>query len=529
MLSEALAALRRHDLSTAIPLLLDAWRAVPDPRLADVLDAVSARIDRPALVAPTQKKLVEAFGALVAAGDPLDQPRLAAAIGGTRSQPMVEQLDLLLARWPADPRFSAPFLALLRRPPFVGSATQSAWRRLFKVLQTYGDVRLEEWLPALDFDQILARDGGFENRDAAAEFFRERSAATCAALRKKKRVRVPAAEESTLALLLELARPAAQTALVAQVLDAPDDDATRAVLGDHLLEQNDVRGRFVALQRARSEGALTEGLRREERALVEAHGLRWIGDLAALVQPATMEFEGGFLSACGIESDRHGAVGQLTGHPLWSTVRRIFLAGQAFPEALLTDPAMKSLTGVTGIRTAGNVLRGPYPWTEVGLLVRDPVLGRVAVDRVEPALSSFPAVERVWLDAYEVEPSAYAWLFTPAWAALRSLGFVAATRSALARWVEALLEHAPTGAALELSEYHHFGYLFRLDGARRVVDLRARSAWGRKVVSFTDLVAAARPLAGTLATVRLHDRATKAERAAIETLLAPGGAIETVA
>ncbi len=524
MLSAALTALRRHDLAATIPLLLGVWRAVPDPRIADVLDAVSARIDRPALVAPTQKKLVEAFAALVAAGDPLDQPRLAAAIGGTRSQQMVEQLELLLTGWPADPRFSMPFLALLRRPPFVGSATQSAWRRLFKVLQAYGDVRVEAWLPTLDFDEILARDGGIENRAAAAEFFRERSAATCAALRKKKRAALPAGEAKDLALLLELARPAAEAALVAQVLATPADDAATAVLGDHLLEQNDVRGRFAALQRARSEGALTPELRKEERALVETHGLRWIGDLATLVQPGSLEFEGGFLSACAIESDRQGAVAQLTGHPLWSTVRRIFLAGNAFPETLLTHPAMKSLTQVTGIRAGRGVVRGPYPWTEVGLLVRD--AGRVALDRVEETLRAFPAVEQVWLDAYQVDPEAYAWLFRPAWARLRSIGFLAATRSSLAHWVEVLLAEAPAGVALELSEFHHHGYLFRLDGERRVLDLRARSAWGRKIVSFGDLAAAARPLARTLTTVRLHDRATKAERAAIQALLAPGGVIE---
>lgn len=527
MLSAALAALRRHDVEGAIPSLLEAWRETRDPRIADALDAVSARIDRPALTAPTQKKLVEAFAALVAAGDPLDQPRLAAAIGGTRSQPMVEQLDLLLAQWPADPRFSVPFLALLRRPPFVGSATQSAWRRLFKVLQAYGDARVEEWLPALDFDEILARDGGIENRAAAAEFFRERSAATCAALRKKKRAALPAADEATLAHVLELARPAAEVALVAQVLATPADDAAKAVLGDHLLEQNDVRGRFAALQRARSEGALTAALRKEERALVDAHGLRWIGDLATLVQPGSLEFEGGFLAGCAIESDRQGAVARLTGHPLWSTVRRIFLAGNAFPETLLTHPAMKSLTQVTGIRAGHGVVRGPYPWTEVGLLVRDGA-GRVALDRVEDTLRAFPAVEKAWLDAYQVDPEAYAWLFRPAWASLRSLGFLAATRSALAHWVEVLLAEAPAGVELELSEFHHHGYLFRLDGTRNVLDLRARSAWGRKIVSFGDLAAAARPLARTLTTVRLHDRATKAERATIEALLAPDGTIEVV-
>lgn len=524
MLTEALAALSRNDPGAAVAPLLAAWRATPDPRLADALDAVSARIDRPALAAPTQKKLVEAFTAVVAAKDPLDQPRLAAAIGGTRSQQMVEQLDLLLAEWPPDPRFSRPFLALLQRPPFVGSATQSAWRRLFKVLQTYGDVRVETWLPELDFDQILARAGGFENREAAAEFFRERSAATCAALRKKKRPSLSAADERLVPRLLELAAPPSEAALVAEVLARPDDEAPKAVLGDHLLEQNDVRGRFLALQRLRAEGALTPALRKEEQGLVEAHGLRWIGDLGTLVLPDSLEFEGGFLAGCAIESDRHGVVEQLTGHPSWSTVRRIFLAGNGFPEKLLTDPAMRSLSRVTGIRAYRGVLRGPYPWTEVGVLVRDEH-GRAELARTPVELRRFPHLERVWLDAYTLSPSSYDWLFAEGrpW---RGLGFVAAERTSLARWVATLLERVAPGVDLELSEFHHFGYLFRLDGARRVLDLRARSAWGRKTVGYVDLANAGAPLRGTLTTVRLHDRATKAERAALEALLAPGGAIE---
>ncbi|MGZ3423331.1 MAG: hypothetical protein ACXVEE_36050 [Polyangiales bacterium] len=533
MLSEAAAALQRNDPEAAVAPLLAVWRAVADPRVADLLDAVSARTSRPALQASTQKKLNEEFERLVAEGDPLDQPRLGAVIGTTRSQPMVQQLDCLLERWPADPRFSRPLVQLLRRPPFIGAATQSAWRRLFKLLQGYGDARVIGLLGALDFGELLRQEGGIENRENSVAFFEERSTAVVRALEKKyaKGIpKLPERDEALLARLFELARPKSETELVAEVLDRPRESAVKAVLADHLLDQNDVRGRFMVLQRARAEGSLTPALIAEERALVAAHGKQWIGDLAALVDTDTMQFEDGFLSSCGIESDRHGVVQELTGHPAWSTVRRVFIAGNTFPHALLTHPAMKSLTSVTGIRTGLAVLTGPdvYPWSEVGIIVRDgPREG--SVELMEAGLRRvFPEARELVLDAYEIPPTRYGFLWSGEFAQLTSIGFVAASRSALRPWVEELLERAPKGAAIELSEFHHLGYLFRLDGARKVLDLRCRAAWGRRTASYLDLASAAAPLAGTLEKIRLHDRATKAERATLEKLLTAGGTVEPV-
>ncbi|MCX5745690.1 MAG: hypothetical protein NT062_24705, partial [Proteobacteria bacterium] len=508
-LTDARRALEAGRVEEAIPLLLEAWRAVRDPRLAVILDTLSGRITRDALSAPSHKKLVEQFVALVRGGDPLDQPRLAAVIGTTRSAQMVEQLESLLELWPADPRFTVPLVELLKRPPFTGSGTQSAWRRLFKVLQAYADPRLLDLLPALDFPQLLREQTGSQtgavDNAFSAGFFTERCAALVAALARKYAGGVPRfapAQADELARIGALAGTSLEAALVAEVLADPDDAAAKEVLGDHLLEQGDPRGRFLALQRARAAGTLSPTDAREERALIAAHGVRWVGALAALVDPHTMRFEDGFLAWCGIDSDRVGLVETLTGNPGWATVRHIYLAGNAFPHQLLAHPVMRSLTSVSGIRDGVSeaVLSGPhvYPWTRVGL---DPPVERERL--AEQLQRVFPAVTELYLRAYRIDPTAFEFLWTPEFARLTTIGIVSAPVTSIPAFLVALAR-APATTTIEFCEYHHLGYMVRLTGTG--LELRRRAAWGRRK-TYGELVAALAARAGTFTRIRLYDRA----------------------
>ncbi|MBA3396780.1 MAG: hypothetical protein H0T89_29385 [Deltaproteobacteria bacterium] len=538
-LDAARQALERNDVGAAVAALLELWRQVKDPRVAEVLDTLSARITRPALHAPTQKKLNEQFVALAKAGDPLDQPRLAAVIGTTRSPQMVEQIECLLECWPPDPRFTLPLVELLKRPPFTSGTTQSAWRRLFKLMQGHADPRLLELLSALDFTQLLRQhrtelQGGVEENQFAAEFFTERTAATLKALEKTYRAgtpSLPAEHEPMLARLHELLRPGTEAELVAEILEHPHEPGAKEVLADHLLENDEARGRFMVLQHARARGALSPELAREERDLIVAHGVRWIGELAALVAHDTMQFVDGFLAWCAIDSDRVGVVEKLTGHVGWSTVRHVFLEGTAFPHALLVHPAMKSLTGVSGIREGRQVLQrsDAYPWSRVGIASMGAFAHRDDPDLLATRLRRvFPQVTSLTLPGYNFTVDSYHWLWTPPFAHLACIGFSSITPSALPRWLEVLLARAPAGAAIEFSELDHLGYLVRIDKTRRVLDLRSRSVWGRRTARYADLALLAAPLTGTLATIRVHDRLAKSERMALAALLAPGGSITTV-
>jgi len=529
-LANARTALERDDPEHAIAPLLAAWRKVKDPRIATILDAVSARISRPPLVAPTQKQLVEEFLVLAKRGDPLDQPRLVATIGTTRSAQMVEQLEGLLEHWAPDPRFTVPLVELLKRPPFTGSSTQSAWRRLFKLLQAYGDARLVEILPALDWKALLRNYTGWgQNPDAgqvlyAATFFAERSASVVAAIAKAyAKQGVPSVGgDADLARIDELCRSATGTTLVAEVLANPAEAGARDVLADHLLEASDVRGKFMVLQRARATGAATAAQRKEERTLLAAHGVQWLGELAALVDPEHMTFEDGFLATCEIDPDRMGAVAELTGHAGWATVRRIHLAGRKWPGTFLLDPVMRSLEMVTGVYGPSvEEMLAPdrtYPWRGIGIT---PETTAPLGDRIARA---FPRLDELHVASARGD-LAWMWETFPA---LGTLGVVGAAPSRLATVVEAMLANTRPATVIDLTEGFHLGWQLRISAQRRELDLRCRAAWGRKRATWAELAAAALPLAGTLATIRLHDRITKAERAAVEALLAPGGTLVAV-
>lgn len=541
-LQAAIKKLEASELGGALALLLEVWRQTPDPRLADVLDALSEGVRRPPLPSASQQKTTQAFLELVPARDPEDLPRLLAVIGSTRSGLMVEQLEALLEHWPADPRTTKPLVQLLRKPPFTGSATQSAWRRLFKLLQQTGDPRTIAELGALDFDALLRevngfRPGGVEDNAYAATFFTERSGATVKALEKRFAKGVPRLTDSDLAALERLralsgAEPVA--ALVAQIHAEPASRGPREVLTDHLLERDDVRGQFMLLQQARAEGKLTPELEKEERALLEAHALKWVAPLAPVLDGERLVFERGFLAACALDPDREGVVKACTGHPLWSTVRHVELAGASFPRELLSHPVMKSLTEVTGIHDerARALLRGDdsFPWTGVGLDL--PHYDHVADDTgllAKHLLRVFPKVRALTLDGYSVEAASGAWLASPEFRHLERVGLTGGAASSIPGWIE-LLAGATPDAALEFGFGWRRGWEFRLlpgpKGPRTELEVASRAVQGWGTTKLLDLAKAAAPLKGRLACVRLRSRAGKAEREAFSRLLAPGGTLE---
>ena len=541
-LKSALAKLEVGDLA-AVPLLLEVWRKTPDPRLAEVLDGLNSRINRPPVPTASQKKATEAFLELVKKKDPLDLPRMVAVIGTTRSAQMIEQLEAMLDTWPADPRVTRPFILLLKNPPFTGSSTQSAWRRLYKLLQQYSDPRLITELGALDFAALFReantfRPQGVDENAFAASFFSERATAVLTALTKKYAKGVPkfdAAEDATIARLLELARPTPEAALIKEVQAAPGSAGAREVLADHLLEKNDVRGHFMALQNARAQGTMTPAMAKEESKLLEQYALQWVGALAPLLKEEGLYFERGFLAQCTLDCDRVGLVKDFTGNPLWSTVKRIDLYGHSFPRELLIDPAMKSLTSVTGIHeeVGRKILAAEhtYPWTEVGISLPDYDLAASDVELLAKNLKRvFPRLTSLQLLEHSAGPDSYAFLWTPEFAQLKKFT-MARGQKAIPRFLKATAR-APKEMVLEVIDYRHQGSEFRLrpgpSGDRTVLELASRSVPGRYVTSLAELAKAATPLAKTLTTIRVFTRCTKADRASLEALLVPGGKLELV-
>lgn len=60
-LDHAKRALESGKLSEGIVALLEAWRAVPDPRIADVLDGLSKRSPRAPIQGKNQAELTRVF------------------------------------------------------------------------------------------------------------------------------------------------------------------------------------------------------------------------------------------------------------------------------------------------------------------------------------------------------------------------------------------------------------------------------------------------------------------------------------
>ncbi len=533
-LDQAKRALESGQLKEAIVALLEAWRAVPDPRIADVLDGLSKRSQRAPIQGKNQAALTQAFLERAAEKNPLDVPRLAEVIGTTRSQQMVEQLEALL-EWPADPRWTTPFLRLLTNPPFTGSGTQSAWRRLFKLLQQTADPRLLERLPTLDFAALLVRPGQANVEAFAAEFFTERRDAVLAAVRKKHpstAPRIAKEDDATLASLERLVASDTVAQLEAQVFAAPASSDAPAVLADHLLEAGGERGEFMALQQQRLTSRLTEEQESREEALLEKHATTWLGSLATVVEPSTVRFERGFPAAVELTTSQPALLASVANDPAWATVRHLHLHNDVSPD-FLRSPALKQLEAVTLIREpfARALLnaRDSWPWRQVALDLPSYQAKDADVALLRRKLTTtFPNLTSLVLDGYQQASDAFDWVPTlPVMTQLRWFGVNFIHSSRLGATLERLLKVLPTTLNLDLSFFCHQGYRLRLHRStgRHVLEVAGRGYQGTTSVPNDVLLEAAAPLAGTLHEVCFTSRATKAHRAKAEALLASGGVV----
>ncbi|MCB9668916.1 MAG: hypothetical protein H6734_05535 [Alphaproteobacteria bacterium] len=146
---------------------------------------------------------------------------------------------------------------------------------------------------------------------------------------------------------LETAEPPEPAALFEAVWSAPEDMGPRRVLADALLEREDPRGRFLALELEGGPDAHEAAL-----ALLEAHGNAWYGPWFrhwdALVHEAGFPVE--------VRVDRAiRRTRSLRDAPIWPTVRRLVVVGGPPGEEaegrlvrLLADPALAAVERVPG-------------------------------------------------------------------------------------------------------------------------------------------------------------------------------------
>src|SRR5262249_7712243 len=133
-------------------------------------------------------------------------------------------------------------------------------------------------------------------------------------------------------------------ALLATVLDDPDDAAARAVYGDALSEAGDPRGELIALQLERERtGKLSAAGDKRERELIKAHAHDWLHPIDAALRPDSIRFAGGVPASCRVAFQTARQPDALLGHALWSTVREL----DCDDMSLVTHACMKSLRRAT--------------------------------------------------------------------------------------------------------------------------------------------------------------------------------------
>lgn len=203
--------------------------------------------------------------------------------------------------------------------------------------------------------------------------------------------------------------PVEQT-LLAQIAAAPADDGPRLVYADWLLERDDPRGRFIALQCAQRDAVVTA----DERALLAAHWQAWIGRAAAVLRPGDVEFERGMWSACDWITQAGVALldDAILEDPAWATVRRIAILPWLMPAQLLVRPHRGALRAVVVESKAA--------------LAAVAVLG-LAIEEVEltnrdderPHLPALPTVQRMAIRT--PAPQAGNWIDVAAGAGVRDV------------------------------------------------------------------------------------------------------------
>ncbi len=332
---------------------LAGWRAVRDPALADLVDAVAARCAAPerpphlrafhgwwmehaaaydavAVTALAEHASLEARGsppwpqlrARYPSGHPVLAP-LIIAYGESFATHLPTHMNLVdrlavMASWPDDPRMAAPLCAWLvdgavgwsfSRPPY-GQAATVLYELIAGALGRLADART---LPALRACVVDPRGETAPLRRLQVALA-ERLIGGLAARRSLSADLAAEVAELTAQLPRPARPPRAgdpDAALWAAVLADPADDAPRLVLADALTARGDPRGELIALQCHGRRKTLVR-----EAKLVKEHWRDWVGALAPLLSRRSCAFERGMLVAIGVGTSQTpaGSYAGLRGH-----------------------------------------------------------------------------------------------------------------------------------------------------------------------------------------------------------------------
>jgi uncharacterized protein (TIGR02996 family) len=404
-LDEAAKRLARGDREGALEALLVAWRSERHPRLADLIDRVSAQLDaaRDPIKGKTVGERTKSWHEIDAKHDPADLGRLLATPWPGRWQDALPILEKLAA-WPDDPRLAMALARVVDAAAYQTWTSGNFWRPLFARFDKLKDPRT---LPLLE-----AQADRKKSYYRSTRKLEERSTSL---LRKLGTPKLSADADRSLKPLeamfasdaaRERSKASGEKEMLAGIYAAPDDTSLRQVYADWLSEQGDPRGELITLQRGRAEGRATPEGDRREKALLAKHGRAWAGPLDAFFEPEDRVFEDGFLAGGRLrdpsswrynfdKKDLRGEVDRLVVDPAWATIRTLEMAPLgAAPLGHLVDklPHLRSVLGVQAEPATAEILKGKKRGlAELGIRgTKHPGLD---------ACTALPGLESLWIEA----------------------------------------------------------------------------------------------------------------------------------
>jgi uncharacterized protein (TIGR02996 family) len=311
----------------ALEVLLAVYQQTFEPRVAQLIERHGATLGQP--VEGLSLKQFERSEALRALAErvPVSQRTrwleafalFAGSAQGQNVWPALEPWALV----DADPRLAHAALKLLVTPRAVRSMTEKLFRRLASCVERHGHRDLVSQLRAhapasYDPRRISNIAQRLEKRVASRPV-------EGAVLERLERLVV-----APLVPSLPHSEGIPESALVAAIIAAPDDDAPRLMYADWLTERQLPYGEFISLQVNRAHGRVAPEARFKEAELLQHHRVQFLGPFAGRVNLSGCRFERGMLVRC-------TQCAELPRHPLVRLLEDLEFNGDKVPHELSFD------------------------------------------------------------------------------------------------------------------------------------------------------------------------------------------------
>lgn len=380
-------ALSSSDWSSAVEVLLSAWRFKKSERLSNLLDDLDNKIVIKQLEPVTTsgaKNRADAWELRDILNQTIDIPILIDYIKNEiRITPAMMELTISLAlSRPTDPRIAAELYRFLIEPPYQSNVGNKFYPHLLDGLEIINAPHINKKIIQLATEYEgkvrVIRGLGKINMPQFHEVAKKLSS---------NQVDIPLTE-AELQLCDQVAELINQNAdnskldeqLIETVYQNPLDLSARLVYSDSLMQKNDPRGEFIALQCAKQAGKQT----RREKVLFNKYKTHWIGKIEPYLSRTDIVFENGFLSACKLDSLYGEPLNSIVGLQEWSTVKEIDLCNvYGSLTDFLLHPVMKSLERIYSVGDdLEKILKHDkiLPWTHISSYHFDYVIEHIAGD-----------------------------------------------------------------------------------------------------------------------------------------------------